>query len=447
MLPSFPPQAPTGHHVMRIGAVAHVLGAYAAARWRTRRLTGRDAIAVYQRRRLNRLLHHAARHLHYYRGYAGRPFEQWPLIDKAELLAHFAQMNRPGLTLEAVKTVLARGGDRLAGHLVGMSTGTSGNRGYYVISQAERFVWLGTLLAKALPDALWTQHRVALALPAFSGLYKSAAAGSRIALEFFDLAAGPESWVDALREFSPDTIVAPPKALRWLAERGALGGANIFSGAEVLDPLDRRVIEAATGTRVREIYMATEGLFGVSCRHGVLHLAEDVVHFDFVHPDAGTQLVCPIVTDFTRRAQGMIRYRMNDLLELDPAPCPCGSALQAVRRIEGRSDDAFLLLDQTGEQRLVTPDVLRNAVVDADPAILDFRVIQTGQSQIVVQLPAGPANGLDGAVGTRVRESLAAALARRNLYADIVIRRGIKADYTRKLRRVQRQWSPAREPV
>ena len=51
------------------------------------------------------------------------------------------------------------------------------------------------------------------------------------------------------------------------------------SGAEVLDPIDRTVIEAATSAvRVREIYMATEGLFGASCRHGTLHLAEDAVH-------------------------------------------------------------------------------------------------------------------------------------------------------------------------
>ncbi len=428
-----------GRHTVQIDAIANVLRAYAAARWRASRLTSRDAVAAHQRSRLNRLLRRAARELSYYRACAGRPFELWPVIDKAELLAHFSEMNRAGLSLERVRQTLSAGGDRVAGHLVGMSTGTSGNRGYYVISQAERFVWLGTILAKALPDALWTRHRVALALPALSGLYTSAAAGSRIALQFFDLAAGPESWVDRLRAFSPDTIVAPPKALRWLAEQGALGAANIFSGAEVLDPLDRDVIEAASGARVREIYMATEGLFGVSCSQGVLHLAEDVVHFEFARPDAPGALVCPIVTDFTRRAQGMIRYRMNDLLELDHAPCPCGSALQAVRRIEGRSDDAFLLPDQSGVQRMVTPDVLRNAVVDADPAILHFRVTQTARSHIIVDLDAA----LDGAVDARVRNCLAAALARRNLYPDIIIRRGLTTDYSRKLRRVCRQWPPA----
>ncbi len=50
----------------------------------------------------------------------------------------------------------------------------------------------------------------------------------------------------------------------------------------MLDPLDRAAIEAATGVTVREIYMATEGLFGVACPHGTLHLAEDVVKFEWL---------------------------------------------------------------------------------------------------------------------------------------------------------------------
>ena len=42
-----------------------------------------------------------------------------------------------------------------------------------------------------------------------------------------------------------------------LAERGRLGSERIFSGAEVLDPLDRNIIEADTRHRVRHIDIAT----------------------------------------------------------------------------------------------------------------------------------------------------------------------------------------------
>ena len=413
--------------------------AFARTRWLARRLRTRAHIAAYQDRRIRALLADAARNLPYYQALGHRPLAALPQMDKAALLADFAALNRPGLSVEAVRAVLAAGEERVAGHVVGQSTGTSGNRGYYVVTEAERYVWLGTLLAKALPDALWRRHRVALALPGLSRLYRAASSGSRIALAFYDLAQGVDAWAEALAAFDPDTIVAPPKVLRRLAETGGLRARHVFSGAEVLDPLDREIIEASTGQRVREIYMATEGLFGVSCPHGTLHLAEDVVHFEWQQPDPASCLRTPVVTDFTRRAQAMLRYRMNDLLQLAPAPCACGSPLQAVARIEGRQDDAFWLQSAGGALRMVTPDVLRNAVVDASPAIRDFRVVQTGPDTIAVRLdPALPA-----AVDACVVASLRSRLAPFGVDAlRIEVARGLDLPFDRKLRRVRRAWTP-----
>ncbi|MFM6852564.1 MAG: hypothetical protein ACKOUM_00595, partial [Sphingopyxis sp.] len=228
----------------------------------------------------------------------------------------------------------------------------------------------------------------------------------------------------------------------WLAERGQLGATHIFSGAEVLDPLDRAIIQSATGQRVREIYMATEGLFGVGCQHGTLHLAQDVVHFEFARPAPSSALVSPIITDFTRRAQAMIRYQMNDLMELDPQPCPCGSPYQPVKRIEGRQDDVFLLADGAGTPRMVTPDVLRNAIVDSHRAITDFRIVQTGPSAMVVTL----AHGVAPSINDVVARALASRLAPLNIQPQILFERGISVDFERKLRRVRREWSPPSQP-
>lgn len=410
--------------------------AYARTRWLRHGLRSRTRIEAWQTRQLAKLGRHLVRHVPFYRG-RGETSEGWPVLDKAAMLAHFEALNVPGLTLDTVREAVAAGHPSVAGYPVGRSTGTSGNRGYYVISDAERFVWLGTLLAKALPDALWRRHRVALALPGISTLYRAAGSGSRIALGAFDLAEGMESWLDRLADFAPDTIVAPPKVLRLLAEDGRLHAAHIFSGAEVLDPLDRRVIEEATGRKVREIYMATEGLFGVACPHGTLHLAEDAVHFEWEEGPDG--LVAPVVTDFTRRTQAMARYRMNDLLQLDDRLCLCGSALQPVRRIEGRQDDVFLCPDAGGTLRPVTPDVLRNAIVDADPRIDDFRIAQLGPSAIEVRLATDVLPEVDAAV----RANLAVLATGMGLAPlDIAIERGIAVPFDRKLRRVERRWRP-----
>lgn len=416
--------------------VMHAASAFLRTRWLARRLKTPEDVRRWQDRRLAHWLRTAAPRVGAFAGSAATRLEALPVMDKAILTAGFAAYNRPGITAGEVRAAIDAGEDRVRGHPIGQSTGTSGNRGYYVISDAERFVWLGTILAKALPDIAWRRHRVALALPGFSTLYRSAEHGRRISLRFFDLGLGVDAWADALARFAPDVIVAPPKVLRRLAEGGRLGARHLFSGAEVLDPLDRAVIEAATGARVREIYMATEGLFGVGCPHGTLHLAEDAVRFEWLAAGE-TGLVTPLVTDFTRRTQIMARYRMNDLLALSDMPCPCGSPLQAVARVEGRQDDVFELRGAGGGWRMVTPDVLRNAVVDADRAIADFRIVQTAADRVAVSLdPALPAD-----CDARVVASLAALFERMGVVPPaITVSRGLTVDFDRKLRRVRREW-------
>lgn len=393
-------------------------------------LRTRADVVAWQDRQLARFLRDAIPQVEAFAGLRPTSLDQLPEMDKAMLMASFADYNRPRITADEVRTALARGEDRVRGMCIGQSTGTSGNRGYYVISEAERFEWLGVILAKALPDILWRRHRVALALPGFSTLYRSAEKSGRVQLRFFDLAQGVDAWADDLAAFDPDTIVAPPKVLRRLAETGLLAAQRIFSGAEVLDPLDRQVIEAATGQKVREIYMATEGLFGVACPLGTLHLAEDAVKLEW-RASGETGLVTPLVTDFTRRVQVMARYRMNDLLELADTPCACGSPLKPVARIEGRQDDVFELAG-----RMVTPDVLRNAVVDADRRILDYRLLQTGPAAVEVHLdPTLPEESEQ-----LVAASLQGLFARLDVNASIAFKRGLSVDYDRKLRRIRREW-------
>jgi len=428
-----------GHGNIYTGAMLAVMSAVSAF-VRTRRLARRlktpDDVRDWQAERLAAWLRTALPRVEAFAGAPATRLENLPVIDKAILTSNFAAYNRPRITAAEVRAAIDEGEDRVRGYPIGQSTGTSGNRGYYVISEAERFVWLGTILAKALPDALWHRHRVALALPGFSTLYRSAERGRRISLRFFDLALGVDAWADQLAVFAPDTIVAPPKVLRRLAVSGRLTARNLFSGAEVLDPLDRAVIEAATGARVREIYMATEGLFGVACPHGTLHLAEDAVKFEW-QPSGDSDLVTPLITDFTRRTQIMARYRMNDLLVLSEARCPCGSPLQAVARIEGRQDDVFELQDPAGQWRMITPDVLRNAVVDADRAITDFRIVQTAADRIAVALdPALPPDS-----DARVTASLGSLFDRAGVVRPAIsVTRGLTVDFDRKLRRVRREW-------
>lgn len=385
----------------------------------------------------------------------GTPLDALPVIDKAVLMGAFERYNRAGLDARAALRV-ADGSGRAGPWHVGASTGTSGNRGAYVISEAERFRWLGAILAKALPGFWRASHRVAVVLPRTSTLY-TAGRSRRLDIRFIDIALGPDGWCASLEAFAPDVVIAPPKVLRHLAETGFERRGRIpllYSAAETLDPVDRAVVEARTGAPLRQIYMATEGLIGVSCPHGTLHLAEDRMHVE-LEPVAGSdRLLSPIVTDFSRAAQIMARYRMNDLLVPREAPCPCGSPLRAIETVLGRDDDVFVLEREattgatprgpdrttTGPMRMmadlvrVTPDLVRDAVVGADRRIDDYRVVQVARDKIVLRLPPR-ARGAAPAARAALLRLLDRVGARAAIEVEIA---SLSPDPSRKLRRVER---------
>ncbi|TPN79584.1 CoF synthetase [Mesorhizobium sp. CU2] len=411
-----------------MNGLAEAVGAFALTRWVSRK--SREDFERWQAAALRRFLDRDLPRAPFY-GKAPARLTGLPVTDKALLMARFADFNIHGLTATEAWEAQASNG-RVGALTVGASTGTSGNRGLFVISEAEKYRWLGTILAKAAPDLLWHGMRVAVILPQNTGLYDSARKSRLVKLAFFDLARGPESWRGALETFDPTVIIAPPKILRHLvAERFRLQPKRIFSAAETLDPVDRPVIENFFRLPLDQIYMATEGLFAVTCRQGGVHLAEDSVFFEF--EAAGEGLVTPLVTAFRRQTQIMARYRMNDLLRLSDRSCRCGSPLRCVDEIVGRMDDIFRLQSAYGPI-LVTPDVLRNAVLKADRRIDDFRLVQASLDVIELKLPPTLA---DEAV-TAVYQAVNALLETRKAKATIaLIRTPMPLETGRKLRRVE----------
>ncbi|TGS10715.1 CoF synthetase [Mesorhizobium sp. M2E.F.Ca.ET.209.01.1.1] len=418
-----------------MNGLAEAVGSFALTRWVSRK--SRADFERWQATALRRFLDRDLPHAPFY-GKAPARLSDLPVTDKALLMARFDEFNIGGLTAAQAWTALARDG-RAGAQTVGASTGTSGNRGLFVISEAEKYRWLGAILAKASADLLWRGIRVAVILPQNTGLYDSARKSRLIKLAFFDLTVGPESWRDELEAFDPTVIIAPPKILRhFAAENFRLWPTRVFSAAETLDPVDRPVIENFFQLPLDQIYMATEGLFAVTCRQGGLHLAEDSVFFEF--EPAGEGLVTPLVTAFRRQTQIMARYRMNDLLRLSKEPCRCGSPLRCVDEIVGRMDDVFRFTSPNG-LILVTPDVLRNAVLKADRRIDDFRLVQTGPESIELRL----APTLPDDAAAAAHQAVRALLEMRKAAATVtLVRAPLPLETGRKLRRVECRLEPAR---
>ena len=416
-----------------------IAAAFAGTRWTCRASRPRADFLRWQARILQRWLTHDLPRVDFYRDAPPR-LEALPVIDKQTVMADFAAFNQGRITAaEGWRAFETTGAHR--GVSIGASTGTSGNRALYAITPAEQNRWLGTILAKALPNVLTRPERVAVILPQNSALYEGANRSRLLRLKFFDLRLGFEHWQSTLESFDPTTIVAPPRVLRHLAEQARLRPRTLFSGAETLDPVDRTAIEAGFSVRLGQIYMATEGLFAVSCRHGRLHLAEDANHFEFEPVEGG--LVSPLVTGFRRRFQIMARYRMNDLLRLSENPCACGSPLQAVDEIVGRMDDVFVFDRADGARILVTPDVMRNAVLDAARDIGDFRILREGRDAVALVLqPALPDASAEAAMA-----ALRQVFAQRHLTPSLLLRREtLSFEPHRKLRRVESRFRPEAEP-
>lgn len=393
-----------------------LLGHFIAARWLLR-FRSRRLLLLWQEFRLRRMIRHTLAQAPLYAQLlrdqpgdgpcapqapnaairaGGDPWAvlaQLPVIDKQRMMADFDQLNTRGVRREQALAVaeqaevsrdfsptLGSAHPAWADLSVGLSSGTSGQRGLFVVSDAERARWAGILLGRTLPRALLRQIvspwrpplRIAFFLRANSNLYTTLAS-KRIDFQFFDLLQGLPAAIRRLQGQPPDVLVAPPAALHALAQaqlRGDLGWPtaqplkHLVSIADVLEPTDSAICVQAFGCAPAQIYQATEGFLGYSCERGGLHLNEAYVLIERAALDtddgAPASRFQPIITDLSRSTQLMVRYRLNDILRVAPAPCRCGRAELTLQAIEGRSDD-WLQIDGTP----VAADVFRRAVLMA----------------------------------------------------------------------------------
>ncbi|MFB9274364.1 F390 synthetase-related protein [Cohnella cellulosilytica] len=393
----------------------------------------------------------------FYREWWGSlPPEQWrsfPAIDKTVMMNNFDRLNTVGITkAEAFAVAEAAEASRdfkpaIGGVTIGLSSGTSGSRGLFLVGAHERAGWAGAVLGKMLPGSLLSRRSIAFFLRANSNLYE-AVRSKRLVFEFYDLLDPFSEQLERLERQRPDVIAAPPSVLRRLAEAVRSGKLRakperIISVAEVLDPLDREYIGRAFGQTVHQIYQCTEGFLGCTCPYGTLHLNEDLVYIEKEYVPGKVRTFVPVVTDFTRTTQPIVRYRLNDLLTESELPCPCGSPFTAIERIEGRCDDIFYATGSGAGEEPVTiyPDFVTRAIIGASPAIAQYRAIQTQLDVWTIELELPEERR--GLAEEQVRAAIAALCGRlRCRTPQLVFSAYSHEAGTAKLRRVERRYKP-----
>lgn len=329
-------------------------------------------------------------------------WRSWPLIDKKEMMAHFDALNTVGVNKEdALHVAMAAEKSRdflpqINEITIGMSSGTSGHRGLFIVSAKERYQWVGSLLAKILKKSLIKRQKIALFLRVNSSLYESLNNGA-IKFSFFDMIQPVPSYINQLNTLNPDILIAPPSVLRQLATLKqhallAISPEQIYSAAEVLDPIDREYIERAFAQTIGQIYQATEGFLGITCKQGNLHLNEDLLHIEKHYLDKDKRKFNPIITDFSRTSQPILRYILNDILTESETLCPCGSANLVISMIEGRCDDLVTLYHSNHEHNvpchvMIFPDFIRQTILRSHADLEEYLVIhdKIGSLQIALR--------------------------------------------------------------
>ena len=210
-----------------------------------------------------------------------------------------------------------------------------------------------------------------------------------ISLEYFDTFKDIDEHIERLNKYKPSMVVAPPSLLLILAkkiEEGELkiSPKRVISVAEILEKPDEEYIKKQFKLNIiHQIYQATEGFLACTCEYGHLHLNEDLIKFEKKYIDE--KRFYPIITDFRRTSQPFVNYYLNDILVEATEPCECGSVLQRIEKIEGRSDDIFKFINKFGKEIIIFPDFIRRTILFVEN-IREYQVFQINNNLLEVAI-------------------------------------------------------------
>lgn len=384
------------------------------------KINSKKKLTLYQKKKIKKHLNYVTKKSEYYSKYKGKSLLDFPVIDKSIMMGNFDDMNTVGLNREqaaeiAINSEKTRNFKEKYNNItVGLSSGTSGNRGLFIISDFERAKWAGIILAKLLPHFILKKQKTALFLRADSELYNSV--NSKILqFRFFDMILDYRENIRKLAEFNPDVLIAPASMLKILAEnidQLNIKPKRIFSCAEVLTGEDREYINKKFGIQTGEIYQATEGFIGyaVNSEKGI-KINEDVLYIEKEYIDSEKKRFIPVITDFERKSQPIIRYRLNDIwIENHNFQ----NIFMTLDKIEGREDDIFIFQNDDMRDVKIFPDFIRRAFLFSSEEILEYNIIQKSRTEINISFI--PKNGKNyNEIEKKIKENLFDLLDRYDL--------------------------------
>lgn len=155
--------------------------------------------------------------------------------------------------------------------------------------------------------------------------------------------------MEILRHESPCLVGIPTQILA--LARGTGGGiipegwvSSVLLSTDYVPTAIKVELERLWGCRVFGHYGLTEtGLGGgVECQaEDGYHLREADLYTEIIDPDTGRPVADGepgevVFTTLTRKGMPLVRYRTGDQARIIPDPCPCGTVLKRLGRVQGR---------------------------------------------------------------------------------------------------------------
>jgi putative adenylate-forming enzyme len=316
-------------------------------------------------------------------------FYHLPTMDKTILMNHFDTINTKGLRRadveafaldkEARKDYTGYFNDQ---YVVGLSSGTSGNKGLYLTDKALTKKLPMVFLARSGLSLKYLPFRILFCLRVFSQGFADINSPI-IKLNYVSTMTPIEKVIEDINLKKINILMAPPSFIRlMLPYRDQFKSRLkcIVCYAEVLTSEEKEKFKNFFQCKVIEIYQASEGQMASACKEGNLHLNEDLVFAELVDHEGKevTQAGIPgqlVITNLINEVQPLFRYRMNDWVVLKES-CPCGSHYRVLDHVIGRQDDVMMFMTSDSTLQYVFPDLISRWIITYSNEIREFKALQ-----------------------------------------------------------------------
>jgi len=381
---------------IRFPLIFYILSKYCFRFWSEKN------IKKYQEKKTKKIARYAVEYSkffkEYYNKYDINEFSSLPIVNKRIMMDNLTEYNTLGLNKDdlihfALNIEKTRDFSiRFNGINIGMSSGTSGNKGI-VITTKEEENYIKAMYVSRLVLPKGEKLNCAFILRVNTPAFNYHQSGNK--LTYINQLQPMEKIMEQLERLNPNVMSAPPSMLKLLATELIKGKLKInpkllYSYAEVLYPEVKEYLEKNFKCKVHEVYQGSEGYYALTCRYGNLHINEDMVFFELLDDKElptkdGEPCYKLLVTDLHKKSQPIIRYKLNDIITISKKKCSCGSNFRVIKQIQGRADDMFWgeKIDSK-ETQFIFQDYISRAIISTSEDIEEYQATQDNYTEITL---------------------------------------------------------------